>query len=469
MSGFTPVNAKIAALDGSLPVDSSDYILITTKLLEEEGILDETRKSEIVGFYFDGRYDDAIRMIHGLIDDAHRLDIPKSIYNPADYASFSDTESLASAGAGSASSVSIASEDTSEDGTPTYIEIQDSPTVNFSRRYFEARCADDFLKPIKEGQRDEDLFTFLNFLQEQLTNAADLYKRIKGKTITQDRDFKKAQPLIDKLRTKYIEGQKWNNDDRNAVFTAMIFATEVILHVERFERKLKSEAPIYTTKDRDNHDLVKRHPNEKHYSKHPSVMHKNQATPRDVQTETLATDKKVDVGVIRTDMQERGFSSTHKHIPFTNSLSGTSFQVSAWAHYYLKETERKGGDIDAAMGVIETMYNSWRSLAVSAGYHSQLEIVAAFNTDPIKDLYSKIGIEPRWWIDEAALAENFKQAASYATTSLNRDRMHKALTADHGVSARAEAASRGRAPVLAFRMATSTTLIEDAHEAPRTI
>lgn len=108
------------------------------------------------------------------------------------------------------------------------------------------------------------------------------------------------------------------------------------------------------------------------------------------------------------DSTEHGFSHTHHHIPFVNSLSGTSYSVAAMLFHYI-EANKNNPSLNKDVNFVIKYFLIFMA---KSGFHSLGEMINVFESEQIKELLKPVTLLIDYNLQD--FSSSFENAAMYS-------------------------------------------------------
>ncbi len=139
-------------------------------------------------------------------------------------------------------------------------------------------------------------------------------------------------------------------------------------------------------------------------------------TDRDMQSR-IADRFKVDAS------KDRGFSATNASVPFINSISGTTFTLSALLTEYMREHK---GDPELQTDV-NNIVKTFMAVYIKQGFHSLGEMTLVLNHPNIQKLFTDNKVQLDLGFPPAVLDEVYSEADRYTKVTCNKKAMQDQL------------------------------------------
>lgn len=348
--------AYLHALEAN-PIDSSDFILLTTALLKKElGRKIEKETDEIIISYFHLDKDKALLAIEKICE-TH----PEISENPQ----LSTTIEKAKK------------------------RIADDPKENQSRRYFETRVATNLFESLEEASP---------VFYESMQKLSDLVKELNPEL--HDKDIGKGRDdvaIITMDLAKSVVGTIRELGDTTPDFT------------QKRNIVRRNSPAAYKTKDRLNDPVRGTNEENQVFTQNPGIMKSVHGMPLD---ERIPEEQNriVDSYTLNPEVKE-GYSATKPHVPFVNSVSGTAFSTVTLAGAFI---EKHPQDPDLQEHV-DNIVRTFVGRAVNEGFHSLREIMDVFKEPAVQKVITDHKLELRIKFPPEVLNKSFQEAVQYST------------------------------------------------------
>lgn len=160
----------------------------------------------------------------------------------------------------------------------------------------------------------------------------------------------------------------------------------------------------------------------------PGILKARDPLPVEWTTSEVGKDKPVDIREIDLSVRD-GFSATKSNIPFTNSISGTTYEFCAVMIDFLKEQKKAGKDINTLQQNAQILTEAFLSFTCERGYHSLGEMIPVLRSKNVLAEFNELGIKPpELTINDHYKAKNMFQVADYAKNLALRQQTVLVLT-----------------------------------------
>ncbi|KTD54167.1 coiled-coil protein [Legionella sainthelensi] len=339
------------------PIDSSDFILLTTALLKKElGGKVRQEVDEIMTHYLHLEKDKAILAIEKICE-THR--------------EISENHLLST----------------------TIVEakkhVTDNPIENQSRRYFETRFATNLFESMEEESP-----VFYDGMQK----LSDLVKELNPGLYDKDIGKGKDDVAITTMEgAKSVVGTIRELGDTTPDFTLKRNAVR------------RNSPAAYKTKDRLNEPVRGTNEENNVFSQNPGIMKSIHAMPFNERT-SEEQNRIVDSYALNPAVKD-GYSATKTHVPFVNSVSGTAFSTVTLAGAFI---EKHPQDPDLQEHV-DNIVLTFVARAVNEGFHSLREIMDVFKEPAVQKVINDHKLELRIKYPPEVLNKSFQEAVQYST------------------------------------------------------
>lgn len=119
------------------------------------------------------------------------------------------------------------------------------------------------------------------------------------------------------------------------------------------------------------------------------------------------------VDIFKIDEKKNGFSTVNKSIPYVNSVSGTTFDVSVLLEKFVIEYASSVSQTDMEKHV-NNIFHIYRLFACLSGFHSFGETGCVINSPEVLEVFAKYGISVNIYFQNEAIATAMTTAAEYA-------------------------------------------------------
>lgn len=253
--------------------------------------------------------------------------------------------------------------------------LTDNPLALDSRRYFETRFALELWNSLNEAEFET--ITKLSALINEIDPTIDIPK------IVQSLDD--AELVVDRMEK-----------------------CEHVAEIAEKDKSIKNYSALYKVKDRGKNRFDTKA--EKVYSSNPGIMKSLAYNPFDEVTPATAN-RLADLALINENV-EHGYSKSHPHVPFVNSLSGhTIIFIIVLERYLIKH---QSDPKTLLQSDVDNLIKAFIAFTWKRGFHSFEEMVAILHDPSIQNIIAAHGIDINLPLDESILSSTYKKAAEYA-------------------------------------------------------
>lgn len=343
-------------------VDSSDFILLTTGILKEQlGDKIQQDIQKIQNLYIHNETGNAINAV---------LDIFKNqIKDNAPLVNLVQEKAKSCVGV-------------------------DNPMKNDSRRFFETEYSNQVWKNLGKPEFDS-MNKLLAFIKE--IHPVFLPAQKPPETIQSSNDVDATMESMHELTFNDVAVEKHEHEIREA--------SEHSRSKDRGGKK-RSEYMIEDAKG----EMVKDTPK---LSRNPGIMKALSPNPMD----NLTSEQKNRLpDNFNIDPKHAGYSTTHRDVPFVNSVSGHTYLLTALLDKYLeKHIDEYKGQSDVLHNDINNMAIILTASKILKGFHSLAEMADVLKEPVVKKIYSDHGVDLNLSFSTEIVNRACERARDYAT------------------------------------------------------
>ncbi|MBP7190198.1 MAG: hypothetical protein KA998_03010 [Rickettsiaceae bacterium] len=163
-----------------------------------------------------------------------------------------------------------------------------------------------------------------------------------------------------------------------AYFTPKIItmSDELRGHAGSISQRKDRGSPRY---DKDNKEI---------FSKNPGIMLANNPMPQNELLEKTQSNRIVDSFNIAIDKSPKGFSASNTQVPFTNSVSGATYDMIATMSLYMQQ---HANDPDLNKDINNIVQN-FCAFTCKKGYHSMAEMLEVIHSEEAKKVFNEYNV-----------------------------------------------------------------------------
>lgn len=290
--------------------------------------------------------------------------------------------------------------------------LSSEPQQVHSRRYFEHKFSQLWWDSLNTKRHIDSIDRLAHFVGGQYLSHA--------KKQTQEPESSFISALISDLKVGKQRRKVMNFKDMTDVIAALREYTEnthsYMAHID----KLRQE-PLSLSKTKDRHP-VPRHEQSVGYTMNPGIIRANSAVPVDDRLETAEPGNLADCFSIDSN-KKNGYSDTNYHVPFVNSVSGTTYGVVAVLLEYLKNDRFN----PFAQEDVTNTLKAFIAYTCKRGFHSLAEMSDVLHSQGVQAAFAEYEISipnlfPTNILDQAAAISE-----QYLESLLLKKNMHQQL------------------------------------------
>ncbi len=116
------------------------------------------------------------------------------------------------------------------------------------------------------------------------------------------------------------------------------------------------------------------------------------------------------VDMFHIDEEKGDFSKTNKHIPFVNSVSGTTFMFVGILRYFMEKFK----DDLALEQHVNDIVKAFLAFTCKNGYHSLAEMLCVLNSPDVESIFTGFSVKLNLHFSQSILESAYRESAIYA-------------------------------------------------------